>query len=167
MKQVNSNPTSNKTLTLSTYTFTGTGASGAVNASVDMSALERGQSVFLGLTGDSANGFTKNGEYFVIPVSSGAIKLATNKTNALLGVPDYTASGDAGSGVLYPNYGIGGVIFVGSSGNVNIRGIEVKTTGTSSFSLHKNIPDASILPFMIKDVSASGTTASDIVIWNR
>lgn len=165
MEQVRSNPTMNSTITLTTYTISSTGASGTVNVSTDCSAMERGKSVLLNFTGGSAGGFVSNEEYWVIPVASGSFRVASTKANALNGTYVSGASGNAGAGTVYPNYRVGGVIFVGTTGNLNLRGYANETTGVSSFSLHKNIPDSSFLPVMVREVSASGTTASDICCW--
>jgi hypothetical protein len=168
MKQVNSNPTINESFTITTYAFSSTGASGTINASagVSLSALEKGQSILINLTsGGTSNGFTDLAEYFVIPVSSGAIKIAQLVSGALNDVYLSSASGNAGSGVIYPNYKVGGTLFVGTGGNVNIRGLTNRSTGSTSFSLHTNIADGSMLPMMIGHLSASGTTASEFVKW--
>jgi hypothetical protein len=166
MKQTQNNPTCNKSFSITTYSFSATGASGTITGT-GVAALEKGQSIFLGLAGSSAQGYTKNGEYFVIPVGATSFKIASTKANALAGISILTASGNAGGGTIYPNYLVGGVLFVGSSGNVNIRGIQNMETGTSSFSVHKNISDGSMLPMMIKDISSSGTTANDFITWSN
>ena len=165
MKQVRGNPSSDREITPTTYAFSSTGASGAINASggVNLSALETGQSIFLGLDSGNSNGFEQSKEYFVIPVSSAAIKVAATYNDAVAGTYLTSASGDANTGDIYPTYKVGGVIFVGTGGNVNIRGIQ---NDTESFSLHKNVGNGTTLPFMIKDIWASGTTATDIVVWN-
>lgn len=163
MKQVNSNPTSNFNVSLTTYTFTATGEGGRVTAE-GVSALERAQSVILSITSGTAEGFTTLTEYFVIPVDATHIDLAETKEDAKNGVV-ITTTGDAGGGTIYPNYRIGGVIYVGVGGDVNMRGFSEDEKGTASFSLHKNLSDGAILPFMIKDISTYLTTATDIVAW--
>lgn len=163
MKQVRYSPCSNKTLTIATYVFTATAADGTITGT-GVAALEKGQSIILGLTGATAQGYTKNGEYFVIPVDTTHIKVASSKANALSGTA-ITATGDAGGGTIYPNYAVGGRIYIGTAGNINIRGIEVSDTGTTSFSLHKNCANGTVLPFMVKDVCALSTTATDLVVW--
>lgn len=163
MEQVRENPTVNKTLTLTTYAITSTAASGVIN-STGIEALERGTSILLHLNGGTAQGFTEGTEYFIIPVGTNSAKLASSFENSLIGI-NITTTGDAGAGTVYPNYMIGGVLFVGTGGNVNIRGDGVSDTGSSSFSLHKNIADGSLIPLMIDCVSASGTTATDLVSW--
>ena len=155
-------PCSNQsTLTIATYAFTSTGPSGTITMSggVNASALVAGQSIFLGGF-SSTGGFVPSTEYFVIPVASGSIQIATSKANALNGTFS-SASGNV-SGTIYPTYEVGGVLYVGASGDVNARGID-----SSVFSVLKNVPAGTRLPFMFKDVSASGTTATYLVPWNR
>lgn len=164
MRQVNSNPTNNKRISLDTYSFTATGASGTVTGT-GVSALERGQSIFLDLTGGSSVGYSDEAEYFVIPVDSTHFRIAATKQDALRGNFISGASGDAGAGTVYPNINVGGVVYIGVGGDVNIRGINNKDTGVNSFTLHKNTADGMVLPFMIKDISTSGTTATDIAAW--
>lgn len=169
-KQVNDNPTSNANITLTTYAFSSTGASGTVNASggVDFSNLTAGDSVFLSLGAGSSNGFTDVGEYFITSgPTSGAVQLSTTEANAIAGTPDLTASGDAGSGTLYPNYKVGGVPVTNTAGNCYIRGVRVSDTGWGSFSLHTTSTNGEYIPFMVKDISSSGTTASNIVGWSN
>jgi hypothetical protein len=166
MKQVNSNPTSNAGITVTTYAFSATGASGTVTGT-GVSALKTGQSIILGLNGATAQGYTKNGEYFVIPVNGTTFKIASTKAKAMAGTYLSTASGNAGAGTIYPNIEVGGVLFAGTGGNANLRGFSVCDTGLTSFSIHKNIPDGSVLPFMVKDICASGTTASDLISWSN
>ena len=168
MKQVNKNPTSNSNLTLTTYKFSATGASGTVTASggVNFSNLKTGSSVFLDLGAGTSNGYTDNGEYFVIASTSGSLQLASTETYAMTGVPDLTASGDAGSGTIYPNYKVGGILVTNVSGATYIRGINVSDTGWDSFSLHTTSADGEIVPFMIKDVSSSGTAATGLFSLN-
>ena len=150
---------SNMALSISTYAFSSTGPSGTITASVDVSKLTAGQSVFLnGFV--STGGFVPATEYFVIPVASGSLQIASSKENALNGV-FLTASGNV-SGTIYPNYEVGGVLFVGTTGNVNARGID-----SSVFTVCKNVPSGTRMPFMLKDVCASGTTATDLVSWTR
>lgn len=164
MRQVNSNPTNNKTISITTYAFSATGASGTITGT-GVAALERGQSIFLDLTDGSSNGYTDTSEYFVIPVGATSFKIAATKQDALRGDYISGASGNAGAGTIYPNINVGGVVYIGVGGDVNMRGINNKDTGTSAFSLHKNAPDGMTFPFMIKDISASGTTATDIIAW--
>jgi hypothetical protein len=160
MKQVNSNPTSNETITLSTYAFTATGEGGVVTMA-NAEPLERGQSVFLDITGGDAMGFEEDVEYFVIPVDTTHIALAATYTDAMNGIAIET-TGDAGAGTAYPTYRVGGVLYVGTGGTLYLRGLQGK-----SFSPHVNIPDGTVLPFMIKDVLSQGSTASDLVIWSN
>ena len=163
MKQVNSNPTSNETITLSTYAFTATDKNGVVTvtAPVDVSAIKRGQSVFLDITTGDAEGFKEDVEYFVIPVDATHIALAATHTDAMNGVAIET-TGDAGAGTVYPTYRVGGVLYVGTGGTLYLRGLQGK-----SFSPHVKIPDGTVLPFMIKDVLSQGSTASNLVIWSN
>jgi hypothetical protein len=166
MKQVQQNPTVNEDLTIATYSFSATGASGTVTGT-GVDALERGQSIILGLSGSSAEGYTKNEEYFVIPVDTTHFKIASSYSNALKGTYLSSASGNAGGGTIYPNYRVGGTLFVGTGGDINLRGIGVSKTGLTSFSLHKNVSDGSQIPNMIGAVCASGTTATDLIIWSN
>lgn len=166
--QVRLNPSCNESLTITSYTIVSTGASGTitVSGSQNISSLQRGQSIITAFSGGSAQGFTTLGEYFVIPVNATSFKVAASKAEALKGTYLTSASGNAGAGTLYPNYSIGGVLYVGTGGTLNIRGMDNTVSGGASFSLHKNIPDASILPFMIKDINASGVSGvADLVKW--
>lgn len=160
MKQVNSNPTSNETITLSTYAFTATDEGGVVTMA-NAEQLERGQSVFLDITGGDAVGFEEDVEYFVIPVDATHIALAATYTDAMNGVVIET-TGDAGAGTVYPTYRVGGVLYVGTGGTLYLRGLQGK-----SFSPHANIPDGTVIPFMIKDVLSQGSTATDLVAWSN
>ena len=160
MKQVNSNPTSNETITLSTYAFTATDEGGVVTMA-NAGQLERGQSVFLDITTGDAEGFKEDVEYFVIPVDATHIALAATYTDAMNGIVIET-TGDAGAGTAYPTYRVGGVLYVGTGGTLYLRGLQGK-----SFSPHVKIPDGTVLPFMIKDVLSQGSTASDLVIWSN
>jgi hypothetical protein len=160
MKQVNSNPTANESITLSTYAFTATGEEGVVTMA-NAEQLERGQSVFLDITGGDAMGFEKDVEYFVIPVDATHIALAATYTDAMNGIAIET-TGDAGAGTAYPTYRVGGVLYVGTGGTLYLRGLHGE-----SFSPHVNIPDGTVLPFMIKDVLSQGSTASDLVVWSN
>ena len=158
MKQVNSNPTANESITLSTYAFTATDKGGVVTMA-NAEQLERGQSVFLDIT--DAEGFEKDVEYFVIPVDTTHIALAATYTDAMNGIAIET-TGDAGAGTVYPTYRVGGVLYVGTGGTLYLRGLQ-----SESFSPHVNIPNGTVLPFMIKDVLSQGSTASDLVIWSN
>jgi hypothetical protein len=160
MKQVNSNPTANEGITLSTYTFTATDEGGVVTMT-DAEQLERGQSVFLDITNGDAEGFEKDVEYFVIPVSATSIALAATREDAFDEVA-ITTTGNAGGGTIYPVYRVGGVLYVGTGGTLYLRGLQGK-----SFSPHVNIPDGTVLPFMIKDVLSQGSTALDLVVWSN
>jgi hypothetical protein len=160
MKQVNSNPTANEGITLSTYTFTATDEGGVVTMT-DAEQLERGQSVFLDITGGDDEGFKEDVEYFVIPVNATSIALAATYTDAMNGIAIET-DGDAGPGTVYPVYRVGGVLYVGTGGTLYLRGLQGK-----SFSPHVNIPDGTVLPFMIKDVLSQNSTASDLVVWSN
>jgi hypothetical protein len=164
MKQVNSNPTVNGNITLTTYNFSSTGADGVVTVTspVDVSAIKRGQSVFLDITNGDAGGFEEDVEYFAIPVDATHIALAATYTDAMNGIAIET-TGDAGaSGTVYPTYRVGGVLYVGSGGTLYLRGLQGE-----SFSPHVNIPDGTVLPFMIKDVLSQNSTASNLVVWSN
>jgi hypothetical protein len=163
MKQVNSNPTANESITLSTYVFTATGEDGVVTvtAPVDVSAIKRGQGIFLSIDTGNAQGFEQDVEYFAIPINATSIALAATREDAFDGVA-ITTDGNAGAGVIYPVYRVGGVLYVGTGGTLYLRGLQGK-----SFSPHVNIPDGTVLPFMIKDVLSQGSTASDLVIWSN
>ena len=163
MKQVNSNPTVNGDITLTTYVFSSTGENGVVTvtAPVDVSAIKRGQSVFLDITNGDAGGFKKDVEYFAIPINATSIALAATYTDAMNGI-EIETDGDAGAGVIYPVYRVGGVLYVGTGGTLYLRGLQGE-----SFSPHVNIPDGTVLPFMIKDVLSQNSTASDLVVWSN
>ena len=162
MKQVNSNPTANGNITLTTYEFSSTGTGGVITAatSVDVSAIKRGQGVFLDIT-NSDTGFEEDVEYFVIPMDDAHIALAATYTDAMNGI-EIETDGDAGAGTIYPTYRVGGVLYVGNGGTLYLRGLQGK-----SFSPHVNIPDGTVLPFMIKDVLSQNSTASDLVVWSN
>lgn len=165
---VSDNPKSCKTVSLtpSGIAISSTGPSGTVNTSASSSSLERGQSVILQFTGGTAGGFTSNAEYFVIPGStSGSFQIASTKEDAMVGNYISGASGNAGAGTTFPIYRVGGVLYVGTGGDLNIRGLDNKDTGLSSFSVMKNIPDSGVYPFMIKDICPSGTSATDLIAW--
>ena len=163
MKQVNSNPTANGNITLTTYEFSSTGENGVVTVTdpVDVSAIKRGQGIFLSINSGNAQGFKQNVEYFAIPVNATSIALAATYTDAMNGI-EIETDGDAGAGTIYPTYRVGGVLYVGTGGTLYLRGLQGK-----SFSSHVNIPDGTILPFMIKDVLSQGSTASDLVVWSN
>lgn len=165
MKQARKNPVSNFNISTDTFTITSTGASGTINVSTDISALETGDSFLLSLSSGSAEGFTDGQEYWIIPVSSGVIRIADSKEDAFDGTYISGASGDAGVGTAYPNYKVGGIMKVNASGTVYIRGIENRDRGWSSFSIDVTAVNGTILPFMIKDVATSGLTASNLVSW--
>lgn len=169
MKQARDYPTVNSDITLTTYAFSSTGASGAVNASggVSFANLSTGDSIILGPDNGSANGFTASGEYFIIAETSGACKLATTHANAIAGTPDTTASGDAGVGTIYPNYKVGGPFHAKDVGDVYLRGIGVKSTGWDTFSIYSVASGGHNCPYMIKDIASSGTTAGGIVSWSN
>lgn len=159
MKQVNSNPTVNGNITLTTYAFTKTDVDGVVTMA-NAEQLERGQSVFLDIT-NSDTGFEEDVEYFVIPVDDTSIALAATREDAFDGIVIET-TGDAGPGTVYPTYRVGGVLYVGTGGDLSMRGIMGK-----EFSDHKNIPDGSLFPCMIGDIKSQGATASDLVAWSN
>jgi len=50
-------------------------------------------------------------------------------------------------------------IFVGTGGNITMRGIE-----EAADTVWKNIPDGAILPFRPKFIRATGTTAADMLL---
>jgi len=165
MKQVHGNPTSNFNISTTTYAFDTTGPSGTINASVDMSALKCGQSMILSIDGGTAEGFTDQEEYFVIPVSSGVIRIADSKEDAMDGNYISGASGDASTGTIYPIYKVGGVLVTNTAGNLYIRGLQNADRGLDSFSLQVTTSNGDILPFMIKDIMTSGLTADKLVVW--
>ena len=161
-RQVLKNPTNNKSITLTTYSFASTSTNGTVTSGSDISAITLGQSVFLDITGGTAEGFTTLQEYFAIPVDANNIKLASTYNNAVAGV-NITTTGNAGGGTIFPTYRVGGVLWIGTGSELNIRGLDSDT-----FSIHKNLPDGDFFPCMIKDISAhslTGTVASDLVAW--
>lgn len=165
---VSDNPKSSRSLTIVSggYTISSTGASGTVNTSTDCSAMARGERVVLSLTSGSANGFTNNAEYYVIPVASGSFRIASSQANAFAGTYLSSASGNAGVGTALPVQRVGGTIYVGTGGNLYVRGFGNEDTGLSSFSVAKNIPDSGVYPFMIGDIlGCSGSTASDVIVW--
>lgn len=164
---VTDNPKNSRALTVDTtgFTITSTGPSGTVNVSTSVASLERGQSVILHFTGGTAGGFTSDGEYFVIPVASGSFRVAATRADALNGTYISGASGNAGGGTAYGCYKVGGTLYTGIGGDINMRGLGVEDKGLSSFCVHKNVSDGAVYPFMIKDICASGTTASDFVVW--
>lgn len=166
---VSDNPKSSRSLTItpSGITVSGTAASGTVGTSTSASSLQKGQSVILVFTGGSAGGFVSAAEYFAIPVASGSFQIASTHANAMNGIPLTSASGNAGAGVAYPVYGLGGTVYFGTGGDALVRGLGVSDTGLSSFCLHKNIADGAVYPFMLKDiVMTSGSTVSDLVCWS-
>lgn len=165
MKQVRGNPTSNFNISTSTYVFASTGPSGTITASGDISDLEVGQSIILSITGGTSGGFTTNQEYFVIPVASGSFKIADSREDAFDGTYVTGASGDAGSGTIYPSYKVGGVLVTNTAGNVYVRGLQNKTRGFSGFSLTTTSIDGSVIPFLISELSTSGLTAGGLVAW--
>ena len=170
MKQVRDNPTVNQTINMSTYVFENTGASGTITASgsTDWSSLTSGDSIFLGLgVSGASGGYEHRGEYFVLNVSSGVLQVTDTKENALGGIVYTTTSGNAGSGMIYPNYKIGGVFDANVSGDVYVRGIGNRSTGWNSFSLRKMAFNGASCPYMIKDITSSGTTAGSIVSWSN
>lgn len=152
-----------ESLTLLSYPITTTGASGVVNASGSTMSLEVGQSVMLKLDGGSAGGFTTAKEYFVTAPSATKFKIAATRRDAFAGTYISGASGNAGVGTIYINHPVGGRIFCGVSGDVNVRGLY---NGNDVFTLHKNIPSGSAMEVAIKDINASGTTATSLVIWH-
>jgi hypothetical protein len=160
MKQVNSNPTANESITLSKYAFTATDEGGVVTMA-NAEQLERGQSVFLDIAGSDTKGFEEGVEYFVIPVDTTHIALAATYTDAMNG-KEIETDGNAGAGTVYPTYRVGGVLYVGTGGTLYLRGLQ-----SESFSPHVNIPNGTVLPFMIKDVLSQGSTASDLVVWSN
>jgi hypothetical protein len=160
-KHVADNPTMNRTLSLTTYATTSTSTNGTVTSGSNISSLVAGQSIILKLDGGTAQGFTSGAEYFVIPVDTNNIKLATSKADAIAGT-NITTTGNAGAGDIYVCEKVGGVIYVGVSGDVSCRGIGVGER--QSFSVHKSVP-IGFMPVMIKDIDPSLTTATDIVAW--
>jgi hypothetical protein len=164
--QVRQNPTVNESFTVASggITFEATGASGTITSSGSgVSGLTRGQAFIY--SGATSGGFTHLAEYFTIPVNASGIRAAATFADALNG-SGITNSGVM-SGKIYPIYSIGGTLFIGTSGNINIRGMEQRTTGMNSFSLHSNIPNATLVPMMLKDICASGTTATGLVKWTH
>jgi hypothetical protein len=166
MKQVNGNPTNNFNITTTTYSVTSTGASGTLNAN-SIGNLERGSSFIIDLNSGSAQGFTDLSEYFVIPVNANSIRIAATKADAFDGNYISGASGNAGAATVYPNYKVGGILVINTAGNVYVRGLGNNDTGFSSFSLQTTVADGSVLPFMIKDLCASGLTAGGLVCWSN
>lgn len=165
---VSDNPKNSRSLTIVSggYIISSTGASGTVNVSTNCSAMKKGDSVILGFAGGTAGGFTNHSEYFIIPVASGSFKIAATQADAFAGTYISGASGNAGTGVAYPVQKVGGTPYIGTAGDLYVRGIGVKDTGLSSFSVSKNMADGSVYPFMIGDIlGCSGSTASDIVVW--
>jgi hypothetical protein len=164
MKQVNANPTRNRPIVLTTLAMTATGTSGTITLSgtEDVSSYKNGQSMIVIPSGGSAYGYVSGKEYFGFDFSATSFKVAATKALALTETDDVTLSGNAGDGSIYVNAQVGGVMWIGGSGDVNMRGIG----DGSVFVLHKNIANGSLLPFMVKDVCVSGTTASDLVAWD-
>lgn len=166
---VTDNPCSAKALTItpSGIAISSTGASGTVNTSATVASLERGQSVILSFTGGSAGGFTTNAEYYVIPVASGSFRIAATKADAMNGTYISGASGNASSGTVAPVYKVDGTLYFGTGGTALLRGMDNRDTGLSSFVTHTNIPDGSIYPMMIRDILASGSSVSSLVVWSH
>lgn len=257
MKQVSKNPTKNRNITIgSAIDFTATGEGGLITGT-GFGVLSRGQRVRLTVTGGTAQGFTTDTDYFVIPyanhvaISGSAggthdgnyflqtpistdgsatfykhetedywitniteteiqywgittersvpadkddflyltagdavlssspnfvgqgdqtgttasstwnsgtkIALASTRSDALKGTP-ITTTGDAGAGTLSPSYTVGGVLYVGTSGDINVRGLD-----TDTFSVLKSV--SGTVPFMVGEIHSVDTTASDIVAW--
>ena len=157
MKQVSKNPSLNKTITIeSPIAFSSTGVDGLVTGT-NFSTLIRGQRVRVTVTGGTAQGFTTARDYFVIPVSSTEIKLAESRSDALKSI-NITTTGNAGAGTLAPAYLVGGVLYVGTEGYVNIRGIDSEV-----FSVHKGLQGW--VPPMVGEIHSVDTTATDIVGW--
>jgi hypothetical protein len=163
-EQLRGNPSINQTLgALTTYSFSATSTGGSITGT-GLNALARAQSILLSISGGTAQGFTTLAEYFVIPVNTTTIYLASTPKNALDSVP-ITTTGNAGGGTIYPNYKIAGGLYVGTGGDINIRGYCNGGTGVTSFSVHKNVADGSMIPFMVDSISAYLTTAQDFVVW--
>lgn len=163
-KQVQGNPTRNRSLSITSYTFSATTGSGGITVTngQDFSVFKNGQSLILKTSGGNAYGYENGGEYFAYSITSGSFKIAKTKKDAIIGSGDFSLSGNIGSGIIYPNYDVGGILFIGTSGDINMRG----TAEGCSFSLHQRVSDDSTFPFMIKDINASGTTAGNFVVWN-
>lgn len=166
--QTQKDPTRNRSVPLTSYTFSQTGPSGTITMSgtSNVSTVQTGDSLIVSLTtpGATSGGYTHLGEYFTINGSSasGSLQVATTKANALAGTPDLTASGANGSGTLYMNSPVGGRLYVGTSGNLFMKGVGEG----SSFVMHNAAPAGTVVPLMIGLVSASGTTASNLVAWD-
>lgn len=166
--QTHDNPTSNFNLSTSTYAFVSGSPSGTIDTgATDISALTRGQSIFLNIASGTSGGFTTNGEYYVIPVNASGFQIASTKSNAMDGTYATAASGYCSSGTIYPNYSVGGVLVTNTAGDVYIRGIDNKKTGWSSFSKQTTSVDGSVIPYMVGSVSTSGLTASELVVWSQ
>lgn len=166
MRQVNDNPTNNFNITTTTYSVTSTGASGTINAA-GIGNLERGSSFIIDINSGTAQGFTDLSEYFVIPVNTNSIRIAATKADAFDGNYISGASGNAGAGTAYPIYKVGGMLVANTAGNMYVRGLSNNDTGLSSFSLHTTVANGTIIPFMIKDLCASGLTAGGLVCWSN
>jgi hypothetical protein len=165
MKQVRGNPTSNMNISPSTYAITATGPSGTLTVSGDISEMTTGQSFILQIDGGTSGGFTDGQEYFCIEDTSGSIRIADSKEDAFDGSFISGASGDAGTGNIFPSYSVGGILVTNTAGNIYIRGIQNKVRGFGSFSLQTTVSNGSLIPFMIGDFTTSGLTASGLVAW--
>ncbi|MEI9850621.1 MAG: hypothetical protein WDN24_06900 [Sphingomonas sp.] len=84
-----------------------------------------------------ADQFSNNADQVSAPATR-ALAVTPHDTNALGDIPK--------------------ALFVGTGGNVTMRGV-----GGSADQLWKNIPSGSILPFRVKYVRATGTTAADLL----
>jgi len=87
------------------------------------------------------------------------LALADTHTKALKSEP-ITTTGNAGAGTLSPAYNVGGVLYVGTLGDVNVRGLD-----SESFSVLKKVEG--IIPFMVGEIHSVNTDADDIVAWTN
>jgi len=151
-------PRTNSTITIvSGYPFTATGPSGAITGS---------NSFFIGqgfiFSGASSGGYVSGSEYYVGSGStSGTVYACAKRSDSYHNTFISGASGNAGAGAMIPIYPAGGMLWVGTSGNINARGAEVIGTGTG-FSIFSNVP-VGMFQFAVKDICASGTTANNLV----
>lgn len=165
MKQVHGNPTRNETLSLDTFEIVSTDASGYINVSSDISNLASGTEVIVTFDGGDANGWVDGETYYLIPVTSGQVGMASSRVNAQIGgTVSGVVSGDAGAGDMYPVYHVGGTLFVGTGGTMSVKGID-----SNSFSTHKNVDNGTLWPMMIEEihtwVGTGNTNVSDCVAW--
>ena len=176
MRQETAFPNVVQEVTLTSFPTTATAADDTVTVTSN-TKLQDGDEVVLTLDGGDAAGLTTATTYYIVRVSATSVKLATTRANATAATPVVVnITGDAGAGDVYPVYGLAnltgyddgldsaGLLYVGSTGNLSIKGANGGMSGAS-------FPSAVAFPVGLTEIRVGAihsylATATGIQIWS-